>query len=110
MFQGLIAQAVLLAMLSGMFAPLASVAPMPHACCLRHQQHCRTPHDTEISSRKCSHECCRLLPASTTLFAQTSNAAHDRLPAARLISFLHSPGRTHPAVLQRFERGPPQRG
>jgi hypothetical protein len=84
MIQRLIAQGVLLAMLTGMLAPLAPAILMPHACCLRHQQHCHVPHDAGISNRTCGHECCRFLAVTTALFAPPVPATHGSFPAFRL--------------------------
>ena len=84
MIQRLIAQGVLLAMLTGMLGPLAPAILMPHACCLRHRQHCQVPHDAGISNRTCGHECCRFLAVTTALFAPTGLTTHGSLPASRL--------------------------
>jgi hypothetical protein len=110
MIQRLIAQGVLLAMLTGMLAPLAPAIVMPHACCLRHQQHCHMPQDAGISNRSCGHECCRFLAVTTALFAPTVPTTHAGLSASRLILSsgpvsqpLHAPaehsGRAPPRVL-----------
>ncbi|HET7750258.1 MAG TPA: hypothetical protein VFK81_12815 [Terriglobales bacterium] len=84
MIQRLIAQGVLLAMLTGMLAPLAPAIVLPHACCLRHQQHCHMPQDAGISNRTCGHECCRFLAVTTALFAPTTPTTQGSLPASRL--------------------------
>jgi len=84
MIQRLIAQGVLLAMMTGMLAPLAPAILMPHACCLRHQQHCHVPHAAGISNRTCGHECCRFLAVTTALFAPAVPTAHGSMPASRL--------------------------
>jgi len=107
MIEGLIAQGVLLAMLMGMFAPLAPAAAMPHACCLRHQQHCHMPHDAGISSRNCCHQCCRLLAVSTALFAPMRRSARRNLPASQLISSSRLALRPFRALTERSERAPP---
>ncbi|HLK33621.1 MAG TPA: hypothetical protein VKT29_11065 [Terriglobales bacterium] len=107
MIQRLIAQGVLLAMLTGMFAPLATAAALPHACCLRHQQHCRMPHDAGFSSRSCCHQCCRFLAVFTALFTPAPAASHRGLLASALVvSDLPTP-RPHPAMLGRPQRAPP---
>lgn len=107
MLQRLIAQGVLWAMLTGMLAPLAPAAVMPHACCLRHQQRCHMPHDAGISSPSCCHQCCRLLAVSTALFAPAAPASGPGLPAFPLIT---SPGSAsycfHPGA-EPSERAPP---
>ena len=84
MIQRLIAQSVLLAMLTGIVSPLAPAALMPHACCLRHQHRCRMPQDAGISNRTCGHECCRFLAVTSALFAPTVPTSHWTLPASRL--------------------------
>jgi len=84
MIQRLIAQGVLLAMVTGMLAPLAPAALMPHACCLRHQQHCHMPQDAGISNRTCRHECCRFLAVTSAFFAPTVPTTLGSLPASRL--------------------------
>jgi len=83
MVQRLIAQGVLWAMLTGMFAPLAPAAAMPHACCLRHQQRCHMPHDAGITNRNCCHQCCRFLAVSTALFAPVGPGAQGNLPRSQ---------------------------
>lgn len=110
MIQRLIAQGVLLAMLTGMLAPLAPAIVMPHACCLRHQQHCHISQDAGVSNRTCGHECCRFLAVTSALFAPTVPTAYESLPASRLtlaggVDFqpLHAPsehsGRAPPRFL-----------
>ena len=84
MIQRLIAEGVLMAMLTGMLGPLAPAILMPHACCLRHQQHCHMPQDAGISNRTCGHECCRLLAVTTALFVPTVSITHGSPPASRL--------------------------
>lgn len=107
MLQRLIAQGVLWAMLTGLVAPLAPAAMMPHACCLRRQQHCHMPHDAGVSSPSCCHECCRLLAVSTALFAPTAPAAGQILPAVPLISSYASASyHFHPSA-EPSERAPP---
>ena len=94
-------------MLTGLVAPLAPAAIMPHACCLRHQQHCHMPHDAGISSPSCCHQCCRLLAVSTALFAPGAAAAGQNLPTFSLIIFHASASyRFHPGG-ERSQRAPP---
>ncbi|HTM42554.1 MAG TPA: hypothetical protein VL177_16665 [Terriglobales bacterium] len=110
MIQRLIAQGVLLAMMTGMLAPLAPAILMPHACCLRHQQHCHVPHAAGISNRTCGHECCRFLAVTTALFTPSVPTTHRSLSVYRLtlagglvFQPLHAPaehsGRAPPEVL-----------
>jgi hypothetical protein len=107
MVQRLIAQGVLLAMLTGMFTPLAAAAAMPHACCLRHQRQCHMPHDAGISSRNCCHQCCRLLAVSTALFAPMAPRGLGNLPASQLISSSRLAFRPFHVLAERTERAPP---
>lgn len=107
MIQRMIAQSVLWAMLAGMFVPLAPAAAMPHACCLRHQQHCHMPQDAAFSSRNCCHQCCRFLAVSNALFAPVSRSPHGKLPAFRLISVTRSAFYPSPLLAERSERAPP---
>lgn len=107
MLQRLIAQGVLWAMLTGMLAPLAPAVLMPHACCLRHQQHCHAPHDAGMSSPSCSHQCCRLLAVSGALFAPAAPAAAQMLPASPLVSSQRSAWYPFHPSRNRSQRGPP---
>lgn len=84
MIQRLIAQGMLLAMLAGVSAPLAPAIVMPHACCLRHQQHCHMRQDPGISNRACGHECCRFLAVTSAFFGPSVPAIHGSLPASGL--------------------------
>lgn len=110
MVQRLIAQGVLWAMLMGLCAPLAPAAVLPHACCLRHQQHCHMPHDAGVSSRNCCHQCCRFLAVSIALFAPIPTAAQETLPASRLVVPIENASRPFHAHAQRSERAPPRAG
>lgn len=107
MLQRLIAEGVLWAMLTGLLAPLAPAVMMPHACCLRHQQGCHTPHQAGITNPSCGHQCCRLLAVSPTLFAPAASAAGQSLPTSPLIA-AHGPDsyRFHRSC-ERPQRGPP---
>ena len=107
MVQRLIAQGVLWAMLTGMFAPLAPAVVMPRACCLRHQQHCHMPHDAGFSSPSVCHQCCRLLAVSTALFAPVEPGAQGNLPRAHLISSSGLVFQSFRALAERSERAPP---
>jgi hypothetical protein len=107
MVQRLIAQGVLWAMLTGMFAPLAPAAAMPHACCLRHQQRCHMPHDAGITNRNCCHQCCRFLAVSTALFAPVGPGAQGNLPRSQLISSSGLAFQSFRALTERSERAPP---
>lgn len=107
MIQRVIAHSVLWAMLTGMFAPLVPAASQPHACCLRHQQHCGMPHDASVSSRNCCHQCCRFLAVSTVLFVPLPPAVHASLPASRLISRTRSASQPSHAPAEHSERAPP---
>ena len=108
--QRLMAQVVLLAMLTGLFAPLVPAAAMPHACCLRHQQHCRMPHDAGFSSRNCCHLCCRFLAVSTALFGPLASSGHEHLPASLLISLERRASQPLHAPAERSGRAPPAAG
>lgn len=107
MIQRLIAQGVLLAMLTGMLAPLASATAMPRACCLRRQQHCHMPHDGGFSSRSCAHQCCRFLAVSTALFTPVATSAHGLLPASLLMSVERRASQPSRARAEPSERAPP---
>ena len=106
--QRLIAQGVMLAMLTGILAPLAPAIVMPHACCLRHQQHCHLPHDAGISNRACGHECCRFLAVTTAFFAPTVPTSHWSLPASRLILTTGPVFQPSGAWAEHSGRAPPQ--
>jgi hypothetical protein len=108
MIQRLIAQGVVLAMLTGMLGPLAPAILMPHACCLRHQQHCHMPQDAGISNRNCSHECCRFLAVSTALFAPNAPTTHGNLPASQLTLTGELVSQPFHAPAEHCGRAPPQ--
>lgn len=108
MIQRLIAQGVVWAMLGGMFAPLAPAAVLPHACCLRHQQHCHMSHDAGVSAPSCCHQCCCFLAVSTALFTPVSPGAYESLPASRLVTIHLAPFQPFHAPAEHSERAPPQ--
>ncbi len=108
MIQRLIAQSVLLAVLTGMLAPLAPGIVMPHACCLRHQQHCHMPQDAGISNRTCGHECCRLLAVSSALFGPVAAGAYKNPPASPLISTAEPDSQPFHAPAEHSGRAPPR--
>ncbi len=107
MLQRRIAQGVLWAMLTGLLAPLAPAVTMPHACCLRHQQRCHTPHQAGISNPSCGHQCCRLLAGSPTLFAPAACRTGQILAAAPLTAFRRSASYRFLSSGERCQRGPP---
>ena len=110
MIQRLIAQGVVWAMLAGLCVPLAPAAAMPHACCLQHQKHCQEPHQAGISSRNCSHECCRGLAISTAFFTPVALAAHGSLTASPLRTMSGAESQPFAAHTARCERAPPLAG
>ena len=108
MIQRLIAQGVLLAMLTGAVAPLAPAIVMPHACCLRHRQQCHMPQDAGISNRTCGHECCRFLAVTTALFAPTGLNTQASLPASRLTRTSGAVSQSLHAPAEHSGRAPPR--
>ncbi|MGE5206521.1 MAG: hypothetical protein ACM3PW_12965 [Chlamydiota bacterium] len=108
MIQRLIAQGVVWAMLAGMCAPLAPAAAMPHACCLRHQQHCQMPHDAGVSAPNCCHECCRLRAVSSALFTPVTPTGHAGLPAWLLVPLAGPASQPIHAPAEHSGRAPPQ--
>lgn len=110
MIQQLIAQGVMWAMLAGLCTPLAPATARPHACCLQHQQHCHEPHQAGISSRNCSHECCRGLATSTAFFTPFAPAARGSLPASMLRAATRAEFHPFAAQTASCERAPPQAG
>ncbi len=108
MIQRLVAQGVVWAMLAGMFAPLAQATVLPHACCLRHEQHCHMPHDAGVSAPSCCHQCCHFLAVSTALFTPVSQGVDGSLPTSQLISIRGAISQPFHAPAERSERAPPQ--
>jgi hypothetical protein len=108
MVQRLIAQGVLLAMLTGVLAPLAPASVMPHACCRRRQQHCHMPQDAGISNRICGHQCCRFLAVTTAVFAPTARTTYASLPASPLIAATGPIFQLRQAPAEHCGRAPPQ--
>lgn len=105
--QRLVAQLVLLAVLAGLCAPLAAAASLPHACCLRRQQHCHTTQEDGFSSRSCGHECCRFLAVAGAWFAPAAPTGSVKLPPSPLIT-LHPPAfHAFRARSQQSQRAPP---